>query len=77
VNPNVFTEMQRFLRENPKMYESLSTWGTGAPAMMASMIPQGNLPIRNFKNGDFPVDKIDSGTLKKTIRIGWMGVTPV
>ena len=72
-DPGVFTEMQRFFRENPKMYESNATWGTGAPAMMASMIPQGNLPINNFKRGDFPVDKIDGGTLKKTVGIGMEG----
>ena len=73
VNPNVFTEIQRFFRENPKIYQGLSTWGTGAPAIMASMIPQGNLPICNFKEGDFPVEKIDAGTIKKTIGIGMEG----
>lgn len=73
VNPAAFTDMQRFLKENPKIYEAFSTWGTGAPAMMASMIPQGNLPIRNWKNGDFPVEKIDGGTLKRTVGIGMEG----
>jgi aldehyde:ferredoxin oxidoreductase len=72
-NPSVFTEMQRFFRENPKMYETFSVFGTGAPAMMASMLPQGNLPIRNFKDGAFPVEKIDGGTLKNTIGIGMDG----
>ncbi len=65
--PDFFTEMQGFLRDNPKMYELMSMYGTGAPAMMASMIPQGNLPINNFKRGDFPVSLIDGGTLKNTI----------
>jgi aldehyde:ferredoxin oxidoreductase len=73
VNPDFFSEMQQFFRDNPKMYESNATYGTGAPAQMASMIPMGNLPIRNFKNGDFPVEKIDGGTLKKTVGIGMEG----
>ena len=71
--PEAFTEMQAFFRENAKMYELMSTYGTGAPAMMASMIPQGNLPINNFMKGDFPVAKIDGGTLKTTVGIGMEG----
>jgi len=51
----------------------MSMYGTGAPAMMASMIPQGNLPINNFVKGDFPVVKIDGGTLKKDVGIGMEG----
>jgi aldehyde:ferredoxin oxidoreductase len=72
-NPQAFTDMQTFFRDNPKMYELMSVYGTGAPAMMASMIPQGNLPINNFQKGDFPVVKIDGGTLKTTVGIGMEG----
>jgi aldehyde:ferredoxin oxidoreductase len=71
--PEAFTEMQAFFRDNPKAYELMSMYGTGAPAMMASMIPQGNLPINNFIRGDFPVVKIDGGTLKNTVGIGMEG----
>jgi len=71
--PEAFTEMQQFFRDNAKMYELMSIYGTGAPAMMASMIPMGNLPINNFVKGDFPVVKIDGGTLKNTVGIGMEG----
>ncbi|MFH1381932.1 MAG: aldehyde ferredoxin oxidoreductase family protein [Chloroflexota bacterium] len=73
VRPEAFTEMQKWFRENPKAYALFSTYGTGAPAMMAAMIPQGNLPIRNFVRGDFPTEKIDGGTLKNTVGIGMEG----
>lgn len=71
--PEAFTDMQAFFKDNPKAYELMSLYGTGAPAMMASMIPQGNLPINNFIKGDFPVAKIDGGTLKNTVGIGMEG----
>jgi aldehyde:ferredoxin oxidoreductase len=40
---------------------------------MISGLEQGNLPVRNFRDGDFPVAKIDGGTLKSTIGIGMEG----
>ena len=53
-NPEVFTEMQRFFKENAKMYESNSTYGTGAPAMMASMVPHGQPPYPQLQGRRFP-----------------------
>jgi aldehyde:ferredoxin oxidoreductase len=72
-NPGFFTELQGFIRDNPKLYEVFSTYGTGSPASMISGLEQGNLPVRNFRDGDFPVAKIDGGTLKSTIGIGMEG----
>ncbi len=72
-NPDYFTDMRNFITNNPKLWESFAVYGTGAPAMMASMLPMGNLPIKNFRDGDFPVQKIDGGVLKDTIRRGMEG----
>ncbi|MDD5082044.1 MAG: aldehyde ferredoxin oxidoreductase family protein [Dehalococcoidales bacterium] len=71
--PEYFGELRNFLQDNQPLWQSFKDYGTGAPAMMASMIPVGNMPIRNFRDGDFPVAKIDGGTLKSTIGIGMDG----
>jgi len=71
--PDALAGFRQFLQDNPKLWEPLATYGTGSPASMASSIPIGNIPIRNFRDGDFPVQKIDGGTLKSTIGVGMEG----
>ena len=47
----------------------LHTYGTGAG--MDAMVEAGNLPIRNFRDGDFPeVDNISAETVKNTVSVG-------
>jgi aldehyde:ferredoxin oxidoreductase len=48
---------------------ALHTYGTGVG--MDSMEETGNLPIRNFRDGDFSeVDKISAETIKKDVSVG-------
>jgi aldehyde:ferredoxin oxidoreductase len=47
---------------------SLHTYGTGDA--MDLFVETGNLPIRNFRDGDFPeVDKISAQAVKKNVRV--------
>ncbi|MFC1949858.1 aldehyde ferredoxin oxidoreductase family protein [Chloroflexota bacterium] len=50
----------------------LSEYGTGGPGI-TMMVETGNLPVRNFRDGLFPVEKITGGVIKDTIRIGMEG----
>jgi aldehyde:ferredoxin oxidoreductase len=50
----------------------LSEYGTGGPEMPL-MVQSGNLPVRNFRDGLFPAEKITGGVIKDTIRIGMEG----
>lgn len=72
-DPDALGEFRQWLMDNRKLWEANATFGTGAPAMMQSMLPMGNMPIENFRKGDFPVTKIDGGTLKNTIGVGMEG----
>jgi aldehyde:ferredoxin oxidoreductase len=48
---------------------ALHTYGTGVG--MDAMAEAGNLPIRNFRDGDFPeVDNISAETVKKQVSVG-------
>ena len=48
----------------------VSEFGTGGPMSFA---PTGNLPVRNFRDGLFPGEKINGKVIKETIRIGMEG----
>ncbi len=50
----------------------LSQYGTGGPDMVM-MVQSGNLPVRNFRDGLFPVEKITGAVIKDTIRIAMEG----
>jgi aldehyde:ferredoxin oxidoreductase len=50
----------------------LSEYGTGG-ADMPLMVQTGNLPVRNFRDGLFPAEKITGKVIKETIRIGMEG----
>jgi len=48
---------------------ALHTYGTGAE--MDAMEETGNLPVRNFRDGDFPeVDQISAEAIKEHVRVG-------
>ncbi|NLG51148.1 MAG: aldehyde ferredoxin oxidoreductase family protein [Chloroflexi bacterium] len=56
VNPEKVREMARFEAEQVregKRSAGMSKWGTGGGDMMDGVL-QGNLPIRNFRDGEFP-----------------------
>ncbi len=72
--PDALAENRQWLMDNKKLWESNATYGTGAPAQMEAGVPQGNLPIRNFRDGEFPgVSKITAGSVKDQVRIGMEG----
>ncbi len=51
----------------------LSELGTGGPDMI-DLVTEGNLPVRNFRDGLFPeVEQIHSGVMKDTITVGMEG----
>jgi len=50
----------------------LSEYGTGGPDMPL-MVESGNLPVRNFRDGLFPAEKITGAVIKDTIRIAMEG----
>jgi aldehyde:ferredoxin oxidoreductase len=51
----------------------ISEFGTGGPQMLHQEI-EGDLPIRNFRDGGFPgVKDIHAGVIKDTVRIGMEG----
>ena len=72
VNPEGVKALRGWLEENKNLTAGLSAFGT------APIIPifekLGNLPTRNFRDGEFPtVENISTQTLKKTIRVGMEG----
>jgi len=50
----------------------LSEYGTGG-AEMPLMVQSGNLPVRNFRDGLFPAEKITGVVIKETVRIDMEG----
>jgi aldehyde:ferredoxin oxidoreductase len=63
-------EIRQQMLARPAMMGQL---GTGGPDMVMGM-QSGNLPVRNFRDGQFPdVDKIHAGVIKDTIRVGMEG----
>jgi aldehyde:ferredoxin oxidoreductase len=73
-NKDVITEFRQWLADNPKVYQGFHDYGTGVAPMMLSSIPAGNMPIRNFRDGDFPtLGNITATAIKETIGIGMEG----
>jgi len=57
-----------------KVEELAYGWHTlGTGAAMPTFELTGNLPVRNFRDGGFPVEKISPETIRDTIRIGMDG----
>ena len=73
-NPDVLGDYRQWLLDNRALWAGNAEYGTGAPAGMISGLAQGNLPVRNFRDGEFPdVAKITAGAVKDTIRVGMEG----
>jgi len=72
-DPQKLRELTSWLNEN---MEEVAGWahnyGTGGD--MDGYAASGNLPTRNFRDGDFPnADALDAKTIKETVRIGMEG----
>ena len=67
-DPERLKKIRQWVLDNPKRWASLHDLGTGA--MMEAGVASGNLPIRNFLDGEFPaaVD-ISAQAIRDTIRI--------
>ena len=68
-DPERLGEIRQWLTANQKLWNSFHEFGTGVA--MDAGAATGNLPILNFRDGEFPDAKnIDAGAVKDTIRIG-------
>jgi len=68
--PKRLAKLARWMAQNvDNVAHALHTYGTGDE--MDVMVETGNLPIRNFRDGDFPeVDQISAETVKEQVRVG-------
>ena len=69
-NPKRLRKLATWMAQNVEnVAQTLHTYGTGAG--MDILEETGNLPIRNFRDGDFPeVDSISAEAMKDTVRVG-------
>ncbi|MBI4180562.1 MAG: aldehyde ferredoxin oxidoreductase family protein, partial [Chloroflexi bacterium] len=66
--PEGLQEFSRWLLANPRLWQSFHEFGTGVG--MAGGVASGNLPIKNFRDGDFPdAGMISAEAIKGTIRV--------
>lgn len=71
---DAIVEYRKWLLDNKKLWQGFHDYGTGAAPMMLSLIPAGNIPIRNFRDGDFPtLANITATAIKDNIRVGMEG----
>ena len=68
--PKRLGNLAKWMAQNVKnLAYNLHTYGTGDD--MDAMEATGNLPVRNFRDGDFPeVDQIDARTAKEQVVVG-------
>jgi aldehyde:ferredoxin oxidoreductase len=68
--PKRLAKLAKWMAQNVKdLAYSLHTYGTGDG--MDAMEATGNLPVRNFRDGDFPeVDQIDARAVKERVSVG-------
>ena len=67
-DPEYLKETRQWLLAHRELWASFHEVGTGGG--MASGVTSGNLPINNFRDGEFPeAEKISGETLRDTIRI--------
>jgi aldehyde:ferredoxin oxidoreductase len=68
--PNRLGKLARWMAANvDKVAHTLHTYGTGADMDVSETL--GNLPVRNFRDGDFPeVDSISAQAVKKYVSVG-------
>ncbi len=66
--PERLKEFSHWLLANQQLWNSFREFGTGAA--MEAGAASGNLPIRNFRDGEFPdASKISANAIRDTIRI--------
>ena len=72
-DPEKLKEISKWLLENLETKTgTLHKFGTGA--MMTSHVLSGNLPTRNFRDGEFPnPEAISAQTIAETVRVGMEG----
>jgi aldehyde:ferredoxin oxidoreductase len=69
-DPERLKEFSHWLLANKSLWASFHEFGTGSPSLMEGGEATGNLPVRNFLDGEFPeISKITGGAIKDTIRI--------
>lgn len=67
-DPAALREIGRWLLDNPRLWASFHEFGTGVA--MPGGVASGNLPIRNFRDGDFPdAGMIGAEAVRDTIRV--------
>jgi len=71
-DPERIKEIRQWVSAHRELWASFAELGTGA-AMEANMA-SGNIPVRNFQDGEFPeVSKISAEAIRDTIRINMEG----
>jgi len=72
--PERFKEFRKWVLEDEPRWRSLHEFGNGPAPQMVGGIPSGNVPIHNFRDGEFPeMSQITADAIKDTIRIGMEG----
>ncbi len=72
--PERLKELRQWVLAHRELWASFAEYGTGSPTAMEGGATTGNLPVRNFADGEFPeISKITGGALKDTIRIKMEG----
>ncbi len=75
-DPERLREMVKWMRENlttSPRFKELSEWGTGGPSLEMTML-EGNLPVRNFRDGLFEgINNISGRVMKETMWDGTDG----
>ena len=72
--PERLKEIRQWVLAHRELWASFAEYGTGSPALMEGGVTTGNVPVRNFLDGEFPeISKITGGAVKDTIRIKMEG----
>jgi len=70
-DPKAIQEIAKWFSSN--VHELTPLTGIGTGFLMPASEVSGNLPVRNFRDYGFPVDKISAATIRDTISIGMEG----
>ncbi|MGQ9584955.1 MAG: aldehyde ferredoxin oxidoreductase family protein [Anaerolineae bacterium] len=70
-DPAAIREMAKWIAS--RLYELFPFMGLGTGHLMPAHEISGNLPVRNFRDHGFPVEKLTPMTIRDTIRIGMEG----
>ena len=72
--PERIKELRQWVLAHRELWASLAEYGTGSPGLMESGVEAGNVPVRNFMDGEFAeISKISGGAVKDTIRVKMEG----